>query len=70
MSEIQKYTIKSDNPSPWALRKAEPYVGEDGIYIPIHEYIYEGTAAEYQLLMSKELFQEAFKEYIQREGLI
>lgn len=51
-------------------RKAEPYVGEDAIYVPIHEYIYEGTATEYQQFMTKELFQEAFKEYIVKEGLL
>ena len=51
-------------------RKAEPYVAEDAIYVPIHEYVYEGTATEYQQFMTKELFQEAFKEYIVKEGLL
>lgn len=52
------------------LRHAEPYVAEDGIYMPIHEYVYEGTAPEYKMLLTKELFQEAFKEYIVKEGLL
>lgn len=51
-------------------RKAEPYVGEDGIYVPMHDYVYEGTVTEYRRLMSKELFVEAFKEYILKEGLL
>ena len=51
-------------------RKAEPYIGEDGIYVPVHEYVYDGTATEYNLLMTKEMFQEAFKEYILKEGLL
>lgn len=51
-------------------RKAEPYIGEDGIYVPVHEYVYEGAATEYQLLMTKEMFQEAFKEYIVKEGML
>ena len=51
-------------------RRTEPYVGEDAIYIPKHEYIYDGMAAEYQLFMTKEIFQEAFKEYILKEGLL
>lgn len=51
-------------------RQAEPYVAEDGIYIPKHEWIYEGVAAEYELFMTKEIFQEAFKEYILKEGLL
>ena len=51
------------------LRRAEPYVAEDGIYMPIHEYVYEGTAPEYRLVLTKEMFQEAFYEYIVKEGL-
>lgn len=51
-------------------RKAESYIGEDGIYVPVHEYVYDGTATEYNLLMTKEMFQEAFKEYIIKEGLL
>ena len=51
-------------------RKTEPFVGTDGIYVPLRDYIYEGTAEEYRLFMSKEIFQEAFKEYILKEGLI
>ena len=38
------------------LRRAEPYVAEDGIYMPIHEYVYEGTAPEYKLVLTKEIF--------------
>lgn len=51
-------------------RKTEPYIGEDGIYVPLHEYVYEGVATEYELFMTKEIFQEAFKEYIIKEGLL
>ena len=70
MSDMKDCFVKTTAPSPWEMRKAEPYVGEDGIYMPIHEYIYEGTATEYRMVISKELFQEAFKEYIQKEGLL
>ena len=52
------------------FRKQEPYVGEDGIYVPKHEYWYEGSPSEYRLFMTKEIFQEAFKEYIVKEGLL
>ena len=57
------------NPYP-DLRRAEPYVDDDGIYMPVHEYVYEGVSTEYKMIMSKELFQEAFKEYILKEGLL
>ena len=59
----------SINPYP-DLRRAEPYVDDDGIYMPVHEYFYEGVPTEYKMLMPKELFQEAFKEYILKEGLL
>lgn len=52
------------------MHRAEPYVGEDGIYMPVHEYIYEDSIADYKLFMTREIFQEAFKEYIQKEHLI
>ena len=51
-------------------RQAEPYVSEDGIYVPKHRWLYDGYAAEYELFMTKEIFQEAFKEYIVKEGLL
>ena len=37
--------------------------------MPVHEYFYEGVPAEYRLVLTKEMFQEAFKEYIVKEGL-
>lgn len=70
MSDKKNYFVQTTAPSSWEARKAEPYVGEDGIYMPIHEYIYEGTATEYEMVISKELFQKAFKEYIKKEGLL
>ncbi len=50
-------------------RKTEPFVGTDGIYVPLREYSYD-DAIQYKLFMSKEIFQEAFKEYILKEGLL
>lgn len=68
MSQKKLTNIKVGDFGEW--RKTEPYVGEDAIYVPIHEYMYEGTATEYRLFMTKEIFQEAFKEYIVKEGLL
>jgi len=50
-------------------RKTEPFVGTDGIYVPTKEYSYD-DAISYRLFMTKEIFQEAFKEYIVKEGLL
>ena len=68
MSEIIVDTRTPGNFGEW--RRTEPYVGEDAIYIPCNEYVYEGTETMYQQLITKELFQEAFKEYIVKEGLL
>lgn len=51
-------------------RATEPYVDEDAIYMPVHEFEYEGVPTTYVKFMTKELFQEAFKEYIVKEGLL
>lgn len=44
--------------------KQEPYVGDDGIYVPLEEYVPEGCASAYKLLISKEIFIEAYNKYI------
>lgn len=44
--------------------KNEPLVNDDGIFIPVHPYTREGEASAYQLIMSKEMFQEAYRKYI------
>ena len=46
----------------WRLAKAE--VREDGIYIPTQEYTYEGVETKFQCLLTREIFQEAYKKYI------
>ena len=50
--------------------ETKPYICEDGIYFPVYKYIYEDKPAIYELSMPKEIFQEAFKEYIIKEGLL
>ena len=44
--------------------KNEPIVTEEGIYIPVHPYTIEGEVSKYQLVMTKEMFQEAYRKYI------
>ena len=44
--------------------KQEPYVDEHGIYVPINEYVPEGTASMYQCIMTKEMFVEAYNKWI------
>lgn len=44
--------------------KQEPYVGEDGIYIPLEPYAPEGLASVYKCLITKEMFIEAYNKWI------
>lgn len=47
--------------------KQEPYVGEDGIYVPCEAYVPEGCSAAYKCIITKELFVEAYNKWI-KEG--
>jgi hypothetical protein len=41
-----------------------PYVGEDGIYKPCQEYVPEDCDVAYQMIISKEMFVEAYNKWI------
>ena len=43
--------------------KQKPFVGEDGIYIPVEAYAPEGCGV-YKQFISKELFVEAYNKWI------
>lgn len=60
------YSITNDEPKKYI--KQFPYVDDDGIYMPLEEYALEGTASCYKLVMSKEMFVEAYNKYIKGEG--
>ena len=70
MSNANKYhasqttTITTPRLSQRKYIKQEPYVNDEGIWIPIQEYIQEGYAAAYQCLITKELFVEAYNKWI------
>lgn len=42
----------------------KPYVDDVGIYAPVHEYTIKGHPATYKLVMTKEMFVEAYDKYI------
>lgn len=44
--------------------RQEPKVLDDGIYMPVHEYVPKGCESAYRLVMSKEMFIEAYNKYI------
>ena len=45
-------------------RKNVPYMDEDGIYVPVHEYTEDGVCSNFRQIISKELFVEAFNKWI------
>lgn len=47
--------------------KQEPYVDEDGIYIPLEPYVPEGCASTYKCIMTKEIFVEAYNKWIKND---
>lgn len=44
--------------------KQKPYVDNYGIYMPVNEYVPEGSASMYRCIMTKEMFVEAYNKWI------
>lgn len=44
--------------------KQYPYVGHDGIWMPVQEYAREDEFPMYRMVLSKELFIEAYNMWI------
>lgn len=47
--------------------KQEPYIDDKGLWFPYQEYLPEGCTGNYKLVMSKELFIEAYNKWIKGE---
>ena len=50
--------------------KQNPYVDDNGIWMPYQEYVPEGCASAYKLVMSKEMFVEAYNKWIKNADLL
>ena len=44
--------------------KQKPRVDDYGIWVPVEEYVPEGVMSSYRLVMSKEMFVEAYNNFI------
>lgn len=44
--------------------RQDPYVGENGIYVPDKEYVPEDCVSVYRCVMTKEMFVEAYNKWI------
>ena len=47
--------------------KQEPFVGKDGIYMPVNEYVHEGCASQYRCVLTRKMFVEAYHKWIKPE---
>ena len=47
--------------------KQEPYIDNDGVWEPCEPYVPEGCASKYRLVMSKDMFVEAYNKWIKGE---
>ena len=63
-SDLGKVTIISEYSREPKYIKQEPKVLDDGIYVPVHPYVEEGVESGYQMIMSREIFVEAYNKYI------
>ena len=47
--------------------KQNPYIDDDGLWMPCELYALEGCVSEYYMMISKELFVEMYKKWIKGE---
>lgn len=62
VKDLHLYESRGD-----VLVKCHPYVGDDGIYVPCKDYVPAGCAATYKMILSKEMFVEAYNKWIKGE---
>lgn len=65
MSDNKTFRIPMPNERKWV--KQEPYVNDEGIWVPHNEYVPEGCASDYRLVMTKEMFVMAYNKWIKGE---
>lgn len=44
--------------------RVDPYVDDEGMYIPVKEYVQQGSDSLYRCIMTKEMFVEAYNKWI------
>lgn len=66
--ECTEYSWTSQPKKTDVYIKQEPYVNDEGIYVPINEYVKEGCATTYRCILSKALFVEAYNKWIRGEA--
>lgn len=67
MNATAKEYWKTAHISPAIEVKQEPRIDDKGIWMPVHEYVPENMVSAYRLLISKEMFIEAYNKWIKGE---
>ena len=49
---------------PVTFVKQLPFVDDDGIQVPLQEYVREGCTSDYRCIITKEMFIEAYNKWI------
>lgn len=57
-------TVSTINSKEVVYVKTKPFVGENGIYMPINDYAPEGCLPSCRMILSKEMFVEAYNKWI------
>ena len=47
--------------------KQEPYIDDEGIWIPTEDRVPHGCVSDYKLVMTREMFVEAYNKWIKNE---
>ena len=47
--------------------RQNPYVDDEGMWVPCEEYVPEDCVSNYRLVMTKEMFVEAYNKWIKGE---
>lgn len=48
--------------------KQEPYIDECGMWMPVNEYVKQGSASTYRCVMTREMFVEAYNKWIKNNS--
>lgn len=62
-----KTIIMEDTEDMETYWKQNPYVGDDGIYVPVNEQVKIGTTSVYRKLIPREVFVEAYNKFIKKD---
>lgn len=49
-------------------RKTHPIIDDEGIWIPLNDFVCEGTDTRYKLVITKDIFVEAYNRWIKENN--